>query len=225
MNMKSSRSLLWNLRVSWALLVVLLGTTSTRAQDPLQSWNDGPAKQAILAFVKDTTEKSSPKYVEPADRIATFDQDGTLWTEHPLYAQGYVCAYARSRVGAETSGVETEGAVQVGACRRPCSHGQVHRRGLDADCRCDACRYEHRSLSGARERLARQGQSPALRPAVYRSHLSAHAGGDAVSARQRVQDLHRHRRRAGVCARLQRTSVWRSTGTGGGIKHRHDLRQ
>ncbi len=88
MNMKSSRSLLWNLRVSWALLVVLLGTTSTRAQDPLQSWNDGPAKQAILAFVKDTTEKSSPKYVEPADRIATFDQDGTLWTEHPLYAQG-----------------------------------------------------------------------------------------------------------------------------------------
>ena len=88
MNMKSSRSLLWNLRVSWALLVVLLGTTSARAQDPLQSWNDGPAKQAILTFVKDTTEKSSPKYVEPADRIATFDQDGTLWTEHPLYAQG-----------------------------------------------------------------------------------------------------------------------------------------
>jgi phosphoglycolate phosphatase-like HAD superfamily hydrolase len=55
--------------------------------DPLPSWNNGPAKQAILAFVKDTTDKSSPKYVEPKDRIATFDQDGTLWTEHPLYTQ------------------------------------------------------------------------------------------------------------------------------------------
>jgi phosphoserine phosphatase len=96
MNMKSSRSLLWNLRVSWALLVVLLGTTSARAQDPLQSWNDGPAKQAILTFVKDTTEKSSSKYVEPADRIATFDQDGTLWTEHPLYGQAM---FALDRIG------------------------------------------------------------------------------------------------------------------------------
>jgi phosphoserine phosphatase len=55
--------------------------------DPLPSWNSTPTKQAILDFVKDATEKSSPKYVEPADRIATFDQDGTLWTEHPLYGQ------------------------------------------------------------------------------------------------------------------------------------------
>src|SRR5271169_433245 len=55
--------------------------------DPLPSWNGGPAKDMVLAFVKDATDKSSPKYVEPADRIATFDQDGTLWTEHPLYGQ------------------------------------------------------------------------------------------------------------------------------------------
>jgi phosphoserine phosphatase len=55
--------------------------------DPLPSWNDGPSKQMILDFVRDTTDKSSSKYVQPADRIATFDQDGTLWTEHPLYGQ------------------------------------------------------------------------------------------------------------------------------------------
>jgi phosphoserine phosphatase len=55
--------------------------------DPLPSWNSGPAKDMVLAFVRDTTDKSSSKYVEPADRIATFDQDGTLWTEHPLYGQ------------------------------------------------------------------------------------------------------------------------------------------
>jgi len=57
------------------------------ADDPLPSWNDGSAKQAIISFVKDTTDKSSPEYVQPKDRVATFDQDGTLWTEHPLYGQ------------------------------------------------------------------------------------------------------------------------------------------
>ena len=57
------------------------------AADPLPSWNDGPAKQAILDFVKTTTDKTSPKFVAPEDRIATFDQDGTTWVEHPIYSQ------------------------------------------------------------------------------------------------------------------------------------------
>ena len=55
--------------------------------DPLASWNDGPAKQAILDFVRSTTDRSSSSFVTPEDRIATFDQDGTLWVEHPLYTQ------------------------------------------------------------------------------------------------------------------------------------------
>jgi haloacid dehalogenase-like hydrolase len=54
---------------------------------PLSSWNDGAAKQAIIAFVQEVTDKSGTKYVEPQDRIATFDQDGTLWVEQPLYTQ------------------------------------------------------------------------------------------------------------------------------------------
>ena len=77
----------WRLRATVALFL-LLGTGIALAQrDPLPSWNDGAAKRAILTFVKDTTDKHSPRYVEPSDRIATFDQDGTLWTEHPLYGQ------------------------------------------------------------------------------------------------------------------------------------------
>ena len=55
--------------------------------DPLPSWNDGPAKQAILGFVQATTVHGSPQFVPPAERIATFDQDGTLWVEHPMYSQ------------------------------------------------------------------------------------------------------------------------------------------
>jgi phosphoserine phosphatase len=55
--------------------------------DPLPSWNDGAAKSAIVAFVKATTDSSSKDFVRPQDRIATFDQDGTLWVEHPMYTQ------------------------------------------------------------------------------------------------------------------------------------------
>ena len=61
------------------------------AQDPLPSWNVGPAKQAILDFVKATTDQASPKFVPPEERIATFDQDGTLWVSHPMYTQVVFC--------------------------------------------------------------------------------------------------------------------------------------
>src|SRR5208337_916697 len=59
--------------------------------DPLSSWNEGPAKAAILKFVHATTDRTSPDYVPPEARIATFDQDGTLWVEQPAYAQVMYC--------------------------------------------------------------------------------------------------------------------------------------
>jgi phosphoglycolate phosphatase-like HAD superfamily hydrolase len=70
--------------------------TATRA-NPLPSWNDGPAKKAIIEFVRATTTRGSPKFVPPNERIAEFDQDGTLWVEHPLYTQ---IMYCLDRVGA-----------------------------------------------------------------------------------------------------------------------------
>src|SRR5262249_10403107 len=73
-------------------LTVLLVTSGAGAQsDPLPSWNDGPARQAIVAFVKETTTQGSPTFVPPAERIATFDQDGTLWVEKPMYTQVLYC--------------------------------------------------------------------------------------------------------------------------------------
>ncbi len=76
------------------LLAFLLLPCRLGAQDkadPLPSWNDGPAKKAILEFVRVTAEKASPKYVPPEQRIATFDQDGTLWVEQPMYTQVVYC--------------------------------------------------------------------------------------------------------------------------------------
>ncbi len=70
---------------------LLLPTAASAQSDPLPSWNDGPAKQAIVNFVKATTDQSNPDFVPPEERIATFDQDGTLWVEHPMYTQVEYC--------------------------------------------------------------------------------------------------------------------------------------
>jgi len=69
------------------IFAVFLCSVSYAAQDPLPSWNDGSAKTAILGFVAAVTEKGGKDYVEPAERIAVFDHDGTLWVEYPMYTQ------------------------------------------------------------------------------------------------------------------------------------------
>ena len=84
------------LLVASAALAASLGpflpvSALAQAGDPLASWNDGPAKQAIIDFVRSTTDKASPNYVPPEARIATFDQDGTTWVEHPMYTQVMYC--------------------------------------------------------------------------------------------------------------------------------------
>jgi phosphoglycolate phosphatase-like HAD superfamily hydrolase len=61
------------------------------ASDPLPSWNDGPAKRAIVDLVRATTDRGSPRFIAPEERVATFDQDGTLWVEHPIYTQLVYC--------------------------------------------------------------------------------------------------------------------------------------
>ncbi len=87
-----------------ALLVVVFGlasgsnTSGAQAQaDPLPSWNDGPAKKAVLDFVARVTKEGGPDFVPPAERIAVFDNDGTLWSEQPAYFQA---AFVNDRVKA-----------------------------------------------------------------------------------------------------------------------------
>jgi hypothetical protein len=79
-----------------ALVLVLALSGVATAEDPLPSWNDGAAKQAIIGFVAKVTKESSPDFVPPAERIATFDNDGTLWAEQPTYFQ---LLFALHRVG------------------------------------------------------------------------------------------------------------------------------
>lgn len=70
-----------------ACAVLLTACAGMAPSDPLPSWNAGPAKTAILRIVADTTQEGAPGFVPPEERIATFDNDGTLWTEHPMYVE------------------------------------------------------------------------------------------------------------------------------------------
>src|SRR5437867_6044307 len=79
------------LALAAAFGLLVSGASAFAQADPLPSWNDGPAKQAIVNFVKATTDQSNPDFVPPEARIATFDQDGTLWVEHPMYTQVEYC--------------------------------------------------------------------------------------------------------------------------------------
>jgi phosphoglycolate phosphatase-like HAD superfamily hydrolase len=77
--------------LSGTLLSTSAPAQTTAPGGALPSWNDGAAKRAILDFVRVTTNRTGPNFVAPGDRIATFDQDGTLWVEHPMYTQVVYC--------------------------------------------------------------------------------------------------------------------------------------
>src|SRR5262245_60713942 len=73
------------LLAAWALAAA--SAVHAQGSDPLASWNDGATKDAIVSFVKAVTEAGGKDYVLPSERVATFDNDGTLWCEQPMYFQ------------------------------------------------------------------------------------------------------------------------------------------
>ena len=83
--------------------------------DPLPSWNDGPAKQSIIEFVTKVTTAGSPDFVPVPERIATFDNDGTLWCEQPVPVQLLLRARPREGARAAASRMEDQGTVRLAA--------------------------------------------------------------------------------------------------------------
>ena len=82
----------------FAFVMLAAATDSGAAQhDPLPSWNDGPTKDSIIQFVRRVTTAAGPDFVPVAERVATFDNDGCLWSEKPFYFQ---LAFAIDRVKA-----------------------------------------------------------------------------------------------------------------------------
>jgi hypothetical protein len=81
----------------WLILCLFVGVANAQAIDPLPSWQDTPTKETIIAFVAGVTDSAGQDFVDPSDRIAVFDNDGTLWSEQPMYFQ---LAFALDRVKA-----------------------------------------------------------------------------------------------------------------------------
>jgi len=82
-----NRPFVMSLHAITMLAAAFLAPANAQAEDPLASWNDGPAKAAIVNFVEATTAEGLPSFVPQEERIAVFDNDGTLWAEQPLYFQ------------------------------------------------------------------------------------------------------------------------------------------
>ena len=159
----------------------------------------------------------------PAERIATFDQDGTLWVEHPMYSQVIYCL---DRVPAlvaekpELKDVEPFKTVLTGD-REAIAKLPMH--GTRKAARRHADRHDRRPVSSRSQKVDRIGKGPALEAALHRADLPADAGGARLPARQWLQDLHRHRRRPGFCPGLFRSTYGippeQVVGTAGGTTY------
>ncbi|MEJ0041135.1 MAG: hypothetical protein WDM81_02390 [Rhizomicrobium sp.] len=213
----------WQRRILPVLLVwfLLLGVGGAApAADPLPSWNDGPVKTRIEAFVAAAVQPGGAGFIEPSDRIAMFDNDGTLWAEQPLYFQ---FLFALDRVKAlapqhpEWKTQQPFKAVLDGDLKTLAASGE---KGLVA-----LLMATHTGMTTDRFTVAvtnwlATARHPGLKRAYTDLVLSADARASGLSARQRLQDLHRLGRHGGVHARLRPDRLRRPARAG----DRHDVR-
>ena len=176
-----------SIRNTFALVAIILASsTASRAQDPLPSWNDGPAKQAILDFVRDTTETGGAKFVPAEERIATFDQDGTLWVEHPMYTQVMYCLERVPEVAKKKPYLNKIEPFKTVLSGNRKAIAKLSLKDLEKILAATLTGMSVEEFKAEVKEVARNCQAPAVRPALYRADLSADAGGPAISARQRL---------------------------------------
>ena len=184
-----------------AFLALAFTASVPQAQtDPLPSWNDGSAKRPSSISSSGSRRQGGPDFVPVEQRIAMFDNDGTLWSEQPMYVQ---VAFALDRVKAlapQQPGMEDQAAVQGGAERGPEGARRVRREGPRRAHHGHPCGHDDRGVRQDRQRLARDRAASALQPALHRARLPADARAARLPAGQRLQDLHRLRRRRRVHA-------------------------
>ena len=203
-----------------AVIVAALPVTRSSARPigaqtaPLASWNDGPAKQAILTFVRATTDRSSPQFVAARRADRHLRQRRHAVGRAAVVYPGRLRARSRRRAGAAAS---RSGRPPSRSSR--CS--RVTRRRSRSSPKRTSRRSSPRRIPGmtveafneivANWLADRHGQ--AIQAALHRAGVSADARAPLVSARERLQDLHRHRRRPGLRARLraERSTASRSS--------------
>ena len=193
---------------------LLLGPVSRAAEDPLPSWRDGPVKQGLLDFVRRVTTQGGPDYVPPAERVATFDNDGTLWSEKPIYFQ---LQFALDRVRALAAAhPEWKGqtALPGRARERPGGAREGGDGGAGRADRRHPCGHDRDRVRRDREGLARHGEAPAVRLSLPGSHLRAHAGAPRPPAGERLPGVDLLRRRHRLHARVRARGLRGPAGAG-----------
>ena len=130
------------------------------ASDPLPSWNDGATKKSIIDFVARATTQGGADFVPPAERIATFDNDGTLWAEQPVYFQ-VAFAFDRVKVLApQHPEWKTQQPFKALLDKDMKAFAAARREGRSRDHRGDPHRHDHGGVSQARAGLARDARHP-----------------------------------------------------------------
>ncbi|MGA3310424.1 MAG: hypothetical protein ABSD08_17710 [Xanthobacteraceae bacterium] len=143
--------------------------------DPLPSWNDRPAKQAILGFVRDTTDRASPTFVRPEERIATFDQDGTLWVEHPMYSQMMYCLDRVPALAAEQPALKRVEPFETVLSGDRKAMAKLTTPDLEKIIVATLTGMTTDAFDAEVKTWLAHGQGPALEATLYRAHLSTHA--------------------------------------------------
>ena len=166
-----------------ALAVLVFGLCTNGAADPLPSWNDTAPKKAILAFVEKVACPDSPDFVSPAERIAVFDNDGTLWCEQPMYVQMIF--------------VEDGGAVRLPAEGRHGSRAGRRRARAPRPPDGDARGNDDGGVPRDRRRMDRDGEASEDGTALHRDGVPADARAPRIPARERL-----HQRRLVLHDRL-----------------------
>ena len=175
----------------WLLCGSVWAAPGSTADDPLPSWNDGPTKQSIIDFVTRVTKEGGPDYVAPPERVATFDNDGTLWIEQPIYNQ-FVFAIDEVKKQAnqhpEWKDKEPFKSVLAGDMKAVAAMGEKGMLEIVAATHSGMTTVD---FNKSVEAVAGDGQASALQGALHRPGLPADAGAARLFARQRLQDLHR----------------------------------
>ena len=213
-----------------ALFCAITFTTAfAQSADPLPSWNEGKTKQSITAFVEKVTTAGSPDFVPPAERIATFDNDGTLWVEQPLYFQlqfGLDRVKELAPAHPEWKEKEPFKSVLAGDLKAAFAGGS---RALIEILAAGSSGMTTEEFDQHRQGLDHHREAPQDRAPVLGDDLPADARVARLSSGQRIQDVHRFRRRERLHARLCGARVRHPARTGyrqhGQAAVRHARRQ
>ena len=158
---QSDRRFIWAAVAFTAISAARLVADETKA-DPLGSWNDGAAKLAIMSFVENVTNENSADFVPAADRIAVFDNDGTLWPENPLPFQLMFAIDELKRSARTVSRVEAERRDSGCTDRRCCDIEKRPQAFATRDTRRDSRRYDDRRVRRAHAQLDRFGEASSI---------------------------------------------------------------